>query len=285
MKKIIALLGALLVLGGCDIFSDSFGERYVTTTIYPITYATNMLYNSNTRSIYPNESDISEYTLTSKQNTKYANSDIFIYAGKAKESTVARDLLNINNNLKIIDATKGMNYENHITELWLDPSNFLMICRNIKEGLIDYNDNAYAQKEIEDNYNKLKEEISELDVSFYNLSKNGKYNTMLIANDAFKYLNKYNINTISLTSTNINIDKAYAEATTLIEENKISYIYKLKGDELDEKLTKFITEKSLTVIEIEPMFNLTNEEYKNNEDYITLLKKVIVEYKKELYKQ
>ena len=43
-------------------------------------------------------------------------------------------MLNKNKNLKIIDVSLGMTYENNITELWLNPYNYLMMAQNTKNG-------------------------------------------------------------------------------------------------------------------------------------------------------
>ena len=55
--------------------------------------------------------------------------------GKTKDSDIAIEYLNKNKNLKLIDATFGMEYKNGSEELWMDPSNLLMISQNIKNGL------------------------------------------------------------------------------------------------------------------------------------------------------
>ena len=62
-----------------------------------------------------------------------------------------------NKNLKILDTTLSMEYTNGIEELWLDPSNFLMMAQNIKKGFKEYISNYYLNNDINQNYEKLKE--------------------------------------------------------------------------------------------------------------------------------
>lgn len=285
MKKIIICLLSIFILSGCE-NTINFKDTKTYTTLYPIKYAVSYMYKdySSIESIYPNEIDISSYKLTNKQKNKYSKGETFVYAGLFNEGSIAKDLLNINSDIQIIDATKGMNYTNDIAELWLDPSNYLMVARNIKESLIDYNENVYASKEIEKNYEKLKEQISELDVMLYNLGKNGGYTTLLVSNNLFNYLTKYNIEIISLDPKGETIDKSYTNAKNMIALNNIKFIYTIKGEKLDGNIEKLISENNLEKIEITLINNLTNEEAKNNETYITLMKKIIDEYKKELYK-
>ncbi len=284
-KTVLAVLTCLLFMTGCT-FGDDFSDKYLYTTMYPIEYAANELYSdyAKVQSVYPNGAT-SKYEVTQKKKEIYANSEIFIYAGIANEAYLARDMININQDLKLIDATKGMDVNSKLESTWLDPSNYLMLCSNIKSSLIDYNDNPYVKEEIEDNYKKLNEKISGLDVLFYNIGKNGNFNTLLVTNDVFKYLTKYNINVISLDTKNETLDKAYADAKKMINSNKIKYIYYLGGDELTDRQNKFISDNSLTKIVIPNLFTLTDDERKDNKDYIALMNEIIDSYKKELYKK
>jgi len=284
MKKIILLL-CLVLLSACS-FGDDFSDTYLYTTSYPIEYAADMLYSNyaNISSIYPNGSDTT-YEITDKKKEKYSESEIFIYAGISNEAYIAKDILNLNHDLKLIDATKGITSSDNFTSVWLDPSNYLMLCSNLKKNLIEFNSNVYIKEEIENNYKELNEKISELDVQLYNIGKNGNYDTILTTNNLFNYLTKYNINVISLDEKNTSIDKAYADAKKLIESKGIQYIYLLEGDELNQTQEKLVTDNSLVKIEINNLFTLTDEERNENKDYISLMNETIENYKKELYKK
>ena len=65
----------------------------------------------------------------------------------------------------------------------------------------------------------------------------------------------------------------------------IKYIYYLGGDELTDRQNKFISDNSLTKIVIPNLFTLTDDERKDNKDYIALMNEIIDSYKKELYKK
>ena len=284
-KKILLVLCSLLLISGCDMFKEDFSDKYVYTTMYPIEYATTELYKdyANISSVYPNGSDI-EYEVSNKKKKQYSTGEIFIYSGIANEATLARDLLNLNENIKIIDGTKGMNNKS-IASVYLDPSNFLMICSNIKSSLKEYNENVYVKEGIEDNYRVLNEKVSELDVKLYDIGKNGNYKTILTTNDGFSFLTKYNINVVSIDANNDNIDKSYAEANKLIENKEVQYIYYLEGDEFTPAQEKFISDNSLMKIEINNVFSLTDEERQEEKDYISIMNETIDNYKKELYKK
>ena len=286
MKKIFSiLLICILILSGCSL-NDDFSDKYLYVTTYPIEYATNMLYSDYAKinSVYPNGSK-SDYKVTEKKKDKYATGELFIYSGVSGEAYLAKDLYNRNDNLGLIDATKGMNRELENESIWLNPSNYLMLCSNIKSGLIEYNDNVYVKEKIENNYKDLNEKISELDVTLYDIGKNGNYNTILTTNEVFKYLTKYNINVISIDENNKTIDKSYAEAEKLVKSKDIQYVYYLEDDELNERQEKFISENSIVKVPIKSMFTITEEEKNDNKDYISMMNDVIDNYKKELYKK
>lgn len=285
-KKLLLMLTSLLLMSGCDLFKEDFSDKYVYTTLYPIEYATNFLYSeySNVGSVYPNGANVS-FEVTDKKKQTYSSADVFIYSGVANEATLAKDLLNLNEKIKIIDATKGMPNGTKITNIWLDPSNYLMLCSNIKKRLIEYNDNVYVKEGIEGKYKELNEKISELDVQLYDIGKNGNYNTILTTSNIFNYLTKYGINVISLDSSNEAIDKAYADAKKLISEKKIQYIYYLEGEELNIQQEKLITDNSLIKVEVNNIYSLTDEERENDKNYITIMNEIIENYKKELYKK
>ena len=285
MKKFSILLIGILLLSGCS-FNDDFSDKLIYTTSYPIEYATSMLYGDYGKisSVYPNGAD-TKYEVTEKKKDIYSKGEKFIYSGIANEGYLARDLLNKNGNLQIIDASKGLQASTTITSSWLDPSNYLMLCRNIKSGLSDYTSNVYTKENIEKNYNLLNEKVSELDVALYDIGKNGNYNTILTTSNVFNYLTKYNINVISLDTNNDAIDRAYSDAKKAISDKSIQYIYYIEGDEFNEQQEKLVTDNSLVKVAINNLFTLSDEERNENKNYITLMNEIIENYKKELYKK
>lgn len=287
MKKIkfILLICCCFVLSAC-FNNDNFNDEYIYTTIYPVEYATEMIYGENVKvsSIYPDGSNYKDFKLTDKLLNNYSRSTKFVYNGLSQEGLIARDLLNKNNKIEIVDAMKGMNYTKSIEELWLDPSNYLMACRNIKSTLIDYEDNTSVKNSIEKNYQKLKENISIIDVDIYNLSKNGNYKTLLVTTNAFNYLEKYGITVLSIDPSNEALDKSLSEARRLISKGEIKYIYSLKGETLTDSVNNFINDNRLNKIEINPFTTITSEQRTNGSNYISLMNNIIDEFKKELFK-
>lgn len=285
MKKVLIILLSIFLISGCTFTNnDAFAKVY--TTYYPLEYATRYLYGeyASVSSIYPSEVDISNYTLTNKQKDNYSNGKLFVYSGLTDEVTLAVDFLNNNQDLNIIDATRGLNYTSDISELWLNPSNYLIIARNIANTLIDYENNIYNQENINDLYEKLKIDISELDVEYNTMSKNASHSDILIANDALLFLSKYNLNVLTLNQNNENYARSYNEAKKLSSTGDLKYIYTIKGQKLSDDINLFVNENNLEIIEIDPMYTLSEENRRSSEDYLTVMKTNIEKFKAELFK-
>ncbi len=285
MKKILFLILMSLSLTGC--FENSnFSDDITYVTIYPIEYISNYLYSdySEINSIYPNEINIEEYSLTDKQKNNYSSANTFVYNGISNEVDLAVEFLNKNKELEIIDAMKSMNYKYGLEELWLDPSHYLMMARNVKESLIDYEENVYIKEDIDEKYKELKITISEMDVNLTMIGKNASHNHIVVANDVLSFLSKYNIEVISLDSNNSNYDRNYKTASTLASDKDILYVYKLKGSQLSDSLNNLVDTYELEVIEIDTMINLTEDQRKNGENYVSIMNDNIDKLKRELLK-
>lgn len=285
MKKIFIGLICLLLVVGCD-FTKSEGDTNIYTTYYPTGYFTEYLYGkySTVQSIYPSEIDTNTYKLTDKQKKLYSKSDLFIYTGVDKEEDLAVDLLNINEDLRIGDASKRIPYKKDISETWLNPTSALMMARLIKTYITDYEDNLYNKNYVEKMYEELKIDISNLDVELTLMGKNASRNTILVSDDTLNFLSKYNIKVLSVDKDGSDYTKNLNEAKALINTGDIKYIFKTTGSELNEEVTNIINNYKLEELEIRTMYTLTEEERKNNEDYLSIMEDNITKLKTELFR-
>ena len=281
MKKVIVLLMSLFLLTGC--LEEEKLDKIAYTTYYPLEFATNYMYKdfATVKSIYPNGIDTSKYTLTDKQKSIYAASDMFVYAGVTDEVKLAAEFLNTNQNISIIDGTKGLSYSSEVCELWLDPSNYLMIARNIKSTLIDYANNVYDEEKIDKLYDELKIKISEIDVDLTMMGKNASKKNILVTNDSFNFLSKYNINVISIKEGDT---KSINDAKKLINSGEIKYVYNLRRNTLSEEIETFIKNYNLEKIEIDSMYTITDEDKNNGNNYLIIMTENINKFKTELFR-
>lgn len=285
MKKIKLLLMSLSIVlsifitSGCK--KDSMEDITIYTTAYPIEYITSELYGkySYVSSVYPNE----VISLSDKLITDYSSGDLFVYNGLSSEKDYAVSMLNKNKNLKIVDATMGMESIYSKEELWLNPSNFLMLCLNVRNGMKEYITNTYLRNEIDKNYDELKLTISELDAEIKLLVENADDNSILVSNNLFKFFEKYGVNVISLENNDELNDKVIATAKEKITNKSIKYIIMMPNDTLTDDVEKVLNDNSIEKLYFNPLTTISKDDESLGKNYITIMKENLELLKKELY--
>ena len=287
MKKIIIVFITLFFISGCSLFKrDEMENISIITTNYTLEYVVNYLYGDNSlvSSIYPDGVDIDNYTFTEKQIKDYSKKDLFVYMGVTSDSDQAVTFLNNNNKIKIIDATYGMNYKYTVDELWLNPSNLLMITQNIKNGLGEYITSTYLLKNIDSLYDELKVKLSNLDAEYKTSIENAPEKTIVVNSDNLLFLEKYELNVISLDENNTNYERNLALFKSYLRQETIKYLYIYENAPLTEEVKKIIEDNSVETLDIKNLKNITDEERDQDEDYFTIMYNNLEEIKKELYK-
>ena len=278
MNKILkfgVLLLVLLGLAGC-FKSDKLSNNNVYTTIYPIEYLTSYLYGEEKEvySIYPSGADIKTYELTNKQKETYQNGALFVYNGLTNEKELAREFLNENENLLLIDVSYGLNYQDQVEELWLSPNNYLMLAKNIKNNLIDYTTSKLVIDNIEANYRELEETLSYMDADLRNIAnlanKDGNA-TLVVSSNKLKFLENYGFNVVVLDSDTV------MEATikSNFKSERYKDIYLCSGDIKSDLIKDLESNYKANVINVNMLYTLTDEEVNNNESYLTIMQSFI----------
>lgn len=288
MKKLKLFIIPLLIIvctTGC-FKKDNLEGIEIVTTAYPYEYVTTMLYGdySLVTSVYPDGTDISSYKISKKMLQDFSKKELFIYNSLNNDKDLAKDLLNYNKDMLIIDATSGMETTYGEEELWLNPSNLLMISQNIKNGLTEYISNSYLKKQIETNYEKLKVSLSELDAEIKLTAENATRKTIIVNNDSLKYLEKYGFIVISLDDTNNAIsDKTVDEIKAKITNGEINHLFILDKTTNSDTFNKIIADTGINTLTFKKLDNITDTERDNKEDYTTLMNYNIELLKSELY--
>lgn len=292
LKKLSLLLIIPLLITGCNlnISNDSMENIEIYTTIYPINYLTNYLYGEHSKihSIYPAGVDVDNYKLSKRKLKEYSNSDLFIFNSLDIDKDYAVEMINKNSKLKVIDVSLGMKFDKSVEEFWLDPSNYLMMAQNIKDGLIEYINNPYlvSNKDktgIEDKFEDLKYDISKIDASLKEVVNNASYKTIVTDTDILKYLEKYGITVISLEENENLSSNTLSEVDKLISDKKIKYIYSTK-EETNSTAKNLIDKNKLELVTINTMRSVDGGITNSNDNYITIMNNNIDLLKKELYK-
>lgn len=284
MKKLFILLSLSCVfLTGC-FKRDTMEDITIYTTVYPFEYVTNYLYgeNSTVLSIYPDGAVISEYELTDKQIKDYSKSELFIFNGLNDEKDYVTKFFEHNKNIKIIDTASSMEIENRAEELWLNPSNLLMLAQNVKRGFEEYINNHYLKNSIEEKYESLKIEISNLDARMRSILDEAKDNTIVVTDDLFLFLTKYGFNVISLDKDTVT-DKNIQEVKNLIKNKQISYIFVPINEEVSKTVNGLIEGTNVKLSYINTLSTITETDRNNKKDYISIMNDNIELLKNEVY--
>lgn len=285
MKKFFVLLCLMgcFVLTGC-IKRDSMDDITIYTSVYPIEYITNRLYgeNSTIYSIYPYGVIPNVYTLNDKQIKDYSKMDLFIFNGLSNEKDYLKPMLDSNKYLKIIDATSSMEYTSYLEELWIDPSNALMIARNIKSGFNEYINNHYLKEEIEKNYDSLKIDLSNLSAKLNLVSSSSDDATIVVSNDMFKFLENYGFKVISLDGDKVS-DKVILEVKKRIQNGGTKHIFVIKDESINSVVQGIIDETNVETLSFHTLSNISESERNSKKDYISISIENINLLKQELY--
>lgn len=286
MKKKLFLLIILIIpfiVGGCR--DDSMDNIEILVTNYPNEYIVKELYGSHSTisSVYPDGVDINNYKISKKQKRDYATYDLFVYNGLIeKERKLALDLLAINPDLRIIDTAYVLETEYSPEELWLNPSSLLMMSQNVRLSLSEYASSAYLKKDINDNYDRLKIELSELDADYRLASESTDNKTIIVADSALKYLEKFGLNVICIDDDAT--QKTMTDAYNLLDNGSISYIFQFKGSNLSNNAQDILNNYSgIKTIELHKLDVITDEERSEKENYISIMGDNLEDIKKELY--
>lgn len=272
IKLLCLLIVCIFLFSGCDVKDNKLENANIYTTIYPVEFITDYLYgeNSNIESIYPIGVNLEEYSLTDKQVENYANGDLFVYIGLGNEKEIAKSFLNKNDDLLIIDATYGLNYNNNLTELWLAPNNFLMLAKNIKTSLNEYLDNAIKEDDVTKKYDELYEKVSWVDAELRNIAKEAKENgnnTLVVSTNTFKYLENYGFDIISLQEIEESgSENAMNEIKNKFKNSKYTNIIKLNSESTTDLINELTTKYKAKINTINDI--VTNSDTAS--DYISI---------------
>ena len=278
MKKIllsILLVSCMVLTTGC-FNKKNMEEISINTTVYPITFIANTLYNENAtiNSIYPNGVNFNKFKLTEKQTEEYSKADIFIYNGLTKEKEYAKNFINKNKKISIIDISYGLKYKYGVEELWLAPNNFLMITKNIRDNLKNYVTSKYTKKKIDKNYEKLAETISIMDADLRTIAKNAAANdknTIVTSNDTLKFLTNYGFNVVSLIDEENGKNNNLNNLKSNFKNGKYTTIFMLSNDEETELIKNLKDNYKAKVVVVDSMISLSKENIEAGNDYIMIM--------------
>lgn len=283
MKKFI-ILSLIFLLTGC-FNNESRDKLNIYTSAYPFEYAVRKIYghNSNVRSIYPDEVNIEAYFLTDKQIEDYSASDLFIFNSLSFEKEYTIPMYLYNNDLKIIDGAKTIAINKKIEEIWLDPTNYLKVIKNIEEGLLEIVESHFLQNEISENYANLRLEVSNISANLRRISQNADNNTLVFGTNRFNFLEKFGFKVISLDDSEEITDKMIFDVKTMIEDDTLKYIYIGHLDMVNKVVAELIKDTNVEIVKLHTLSSISTENRDNNEDYISIMNENVDKLKLQLF--
>ncbi|OAH57831.1 hypothetical protein AWH48_02120 [Domibacillus aminovorans] len=189
-------------------------------------------------------------------------------------------------NEDVHNHTAGEENHNHgdlDPHIWLDPIRAITMAENIKNALVELKP---EQKEaFEGNFEELKSELEQLDKEFNNTIQNGKTKEIIVSHAAYGYWNdRYGLKQISIAGLSPTDEPSQKELQTIIKdarEKNVKYVI------FEQNVASKITDVVKNEIKAEPLTlhnleSITDQEVKNQEDYVSLMKRNIETLKKAL---
>ncbi|OMF56780.1 hypothetical protein BK139_14260 [Paenibacillus sp. FSL R5-0490] len=283
-------------------------ELKIYTTVYPLQYFAEQIAGdqASVESILPSGSDSHTYEPTTGDMIKISESDAFIYNGAGLESYANKISETIqSNDVKILEASKGINLEKHVHEheeesshedehaehnhgdqdphVWLDPIRSIQQAEHIKDLLVELKP---EQEEIfNQNFEKLKGKLENLDQDFRTQLGNLPENKIIVSHAAYGYWEKsYGIEQISVSGLSPANEPSHKEVQNII---KTAEKHGLKHVFFEQNITPKVAdivrkEIDAEALRIHNLSVLTEEDIKNNEDYFTLMQHNLAELTKAL---
>lgn len=268
----VVLLSCIVLLTSGCFEKNNLDQARIYTTVYPISYFTEVLYgtHSSISSIYPDGANLNDYALTDKQKAEYSKGDLFIYNGQTDEKQIAKDFSNANRRLQIIDVTYGLKYKYGVEELWLSPSNALMLASNIRSNLENLISSKFVNEEISKNYKILEETLSLKDAELRNIARNaarGKAH-LVVSSNMFRFLEEYGFQITSLE------DNTSDESLAILKRNfsngTYKYLFVLDRDDTSGAIQD-LKNSGAQIIVVNTMTTLSDENRQNNDNYLTII--------------
>ncbi len=274
LTKLFIILFTIILTSGC-FKNDTLEGATIYTTVYPIEYLTDVLYgyNSTIKSIYPTGTEVEKYELKPKQIEKYSKGDLFIYNGLTKERDIAKDFINKNKEILILDVSYGLKFTYGVEELWLSPNNYLMLAKNIEEKLIEISNNKYAKAKIEENYAAFEETISIMDADLRSVAKKAQSNdkeTLIVTKTMFKFLESYGFKVLALDN-----EEDVSVIKTGMKNKKFKYIIMTSNNDLTEEISGYVSQYSVKTVLIDTMETLSEDRANANDNYLSIMNEFI----------
>ncbi|WP_186578180.1 metal ABC transporter solute-binding protein, Zn/Mn family [Aquibacillus kalidii] len=298
---LILLLLSLSV--GCNNQSgnNSDDEPVIYTSIYPIQYIVERLTGTSVQveTVYPPGTDPHSYEPTAKEMTRQSQADAFFYLGSNLETfteTVAGALeqedvhlieLGVHEQLFELHQTNGLELDthglhdehhhgDHDPHIWLDPIRTIKLASFIKEELKELI--PVQSQKIDNNYKLLVADLKMLDEKFKQVLAEKEHKELLVSHASLGYWeDRYGIEQIAVNGVSSNSEPSQKDLIHIIETAKnMNLHYMIFEQNVSNSVSKKLQDEiGASTLIIHNLSVLTDEDIKNEQDYLSLMKQNI----------
>jgi zinc transport system substrate-binding protein len=272
-------------------------------------------------SVYPPNIDAHTFEPTQKTMVNIAKADAFIYTGAGLEGFVDKATKALKDEkVKFVEAADGVTFiegghdhdhegeeshgKSHEDEqadegheegeehhdhgdldphVWLDPLRAMTMAENIKDELIELKPKQKAT--FEKNFETLKKELEQLDKELGDTIQKGKTKEIVVAHSAYGYWHdRYGLEQISIAGLSPENEPSQKELQTIIKEAREKNVkYVMFEQNVKPKIAEIVkNELNAEPLALHNLESVTDQDIKNKEDYISLMKGNIETLKKAL---
>ncbi|WP_423799372.1 metal ABC transporter solute-binding protein, Zn/Mn family [Neobacillus sp. SAB-20_R2A] len=300
MKKLILFVSFLLplslFLSACGNNTEKTPKKKnlltIYTTVFPLQYFTERIGGKYVKvaTIYPPGADEHTFEPSQKDMMNLADSDLFFYIGLGLEGFVEKAKGTLKDeNVTLVPAAEGLklpkdhhsseeeDHEDHAgvnPHVWLDPVYSKEMAAVIRDQLAKKLPQRKAY--FDENYQKLADELDELDTNFANTLSQAKHKKIIVTHAAFSYWEtRYGIEQISisgLSTTNEPSQKELEKIISMADHEGLHYM--LFEQNVKSKLGKVVQKEiGARALPIHNLAILTKDDIKNKETYFSLMDK------------
>ncbi len=243
----------------------------------------------NVKNLVPASAEPHDWEPTPEDMQNIADADMFIYNGYSMEPWLDKLIEAVqNDNLIVVEAGADIVSDKDASEadphIWLSLKNAVKEMENIKNALCladEKNSQFY-----EENFKKYKSEFEALDNEFYEFISNCSQKNIITAHSAFYYLcHDYGLNQISIRGLSPEEEPSpamMAEIVDFAKQNNIKYVFFEPSS--DKKTAQTIADEiNGEILPLDPLECLSEEQIKNGEDYLSIMRKNLNALKTALY--
>lgn len=272
------------------------GKVNVVTSFYPLYDFAQKIGGDNVHviNVVPAGVEPHDWSPKSKDVSQIAKADLFVYHGAGFEGWVPDFLNSLQKDAKVraVEASAGINllkssekaesgeFDPHT---WLSPLNAKKIAENIKNALVETD--AAHKADYEANFAKFASQLDQLDKDYKDAFAKLPGKDIVVSHDAFAYLSRdYGLTQKPIAGLSPESEPTaqdMKEINNFVKANKVKYIFfeELVSDKLAKTLAK---DAGIETLVLNPLEGLTDKEIKAGEDYISVMRKNLLNLVKAL---